>query len=152
MGDLDKLQRFYEEKRLEVDQFLQRCAARGQSIDAKELFSWLCHNLLTVQVSYDKVVETLAYLEENALLFHGDVYMIERGLRVSGYRFTNKAKNLWAARKRFFDEECEIGIVYLWNGYENGFAFLKRSGLFTQSACYFGCPYLGLAGQIWSHR
>src|SRR4030043_913659 len=114
MGDLDKLRRLYEDKREEIDVFLKRCAARGQSTDAKELFKWLCCNLLASQAKWEEAKGAVDYLDSENRLFGGDPASIQDGLKNCGYKSPNnkeKAKWLYDARRRFYDEGCGIGIV-----------------------------------------
>lgn len=113
MSELDKLKRFYEEKKAEIDKFLQECAALGQSNDAEKLFSELCYCLLTPQVNADDARDIWRHLQSTKLLFRGTVREIEGSLGGWQYRRPDKAVYLCEARERFFDERGEAGIVAL---------------------------------------
>jgi thermostable 8-oxoguanine DNA glycosylase len=116
MGNLDGFRRYYEEHKDEMDEFLRSCADRGRSGDAKELFKWLCCNLLASQAKWEEAKEAVECLDKENHLFDGDSTSIHSGLKNCGYRSPNnkkKAEWLYEARRRFYDKKCEIGIVDL---------------------------------------
>lgn len=116
MGNLDGLRRYHEKHGHEMDEFLKSCSDRGQSSDAKELFKWLCCNLLASQANWEEARAAVEYLDKNNCLLDVDSTSIHGGLKNYGYRSPNnkrKAEWLYEARRRFYDKKCEIGIVDL---------------------------------------
>ena len=114
MYGLSYIRRFYESKRQEFDEFLKRCANRGQSKDSMELFKYLCCNILASQAKWENAEMAVEYLDKTKHLFHGNAVSIHEGLKESGYRSPNnvaKAQWLYEARRSLFDDGCEMPMV-----------------------------------------
>ncbi len=114
MNNLDELRQYYEKHKQETQEFLKKCADSGRSDDAKELFKFLCCNLLASQAKWETVERAVDHLDDTNRLFDGDPASIQEGLKNSGYGSPNnkeKARWLHKARQRFCDDGCEIGIV-----------------------------------------
>jgi len=110
------LQILYKKNKQWCDTFMRQSAALGQSNNAEELFYQMCFCLLTPQVNADEAEKICSHLRDTNILFQGSISDMESSLGGWGYRFPDKAKYLYEARKRFFDKGCEQGIVTLVHG------------------------------------
>ena len=96
---------------------LREFAEKGRMTDRRQLFFFLCENLLSPSMNWNDAVRIAAALANSGVLYEGGREVIESALREHGHRFPGKsAQRLIDARCRFYDDmnpRFEIGLESL---------------------------------------
>lgn len=108
MSELDSVSEDYRHRKSEFDGRLDRWEKRGNSRDRRELFKWLCKNLLSSQANWDDAERTIETLDKDDRLWTLDAGQMADALWNSGYA-SRKEKTDKRESKKGRDDRARKG-------------------------------------------